>query len=86
MKRLESILHNSSSANKNKVTILISFCLLYEVDPFFLSSDLKKLNLKNHNKLYLSFFEASLRGDIKGKELEFLRWFKAYLDWKLKNT
>ena len=76
MKRIKSILHNSSSANKNKVIILISFCLLYELDPFFLSSDLKKLNLKNHNKLYLNFFEACLKSDIKGKELEFLKWFK----------
>ncbi len=76
LSRLKSLFHNSSFANRNKVTILINFCSRYNLDPFFLSSELKKLNLKNADTLYLNFFESCLKNDIKGKELELIQWFK----------
>lgn len=76
VERVKSILHNSSFDNTNKVIILINFCHLNDIDPFFLSSELKKSNLKNHNSLYLSFFENCLMHDIKGKEMVFLNWFE----------
>ena len=76
LNRLKAIFYNSSSANRNKVIILINFCFRYNLNPFFLSSELQKLKLKSSNTTYLYFLEACLRHDIKGKELELIEWFK----------